>query len=188
MYSNATTPLSERRKALLRELMEISEPAPVIRSAADAYSTLLKFRNKKQEHFLAILLDSGHKVIKVATITKGLVNRTIVHPREVFRPAIAANACAVILAHNHPSGSLTPSNEDEEMKKRLNKAGEILGIPVLDNIIISRSGYYSYGSIAKMPSCKSLREGFEINETWNRAVLHYHAVGDRSAHAVSVEL
>ena len=78
------------------------------------------------------------------TVSVGLVNRTMVHPREVFAGPLTDRAAAVILAHNHPSGSLDPSAEDNEITRRLVEAGQTLGIPVLDHVIFGSTGYYSY--------------------------------------------
>jgi DNA repair protein RadC len=115
-----------------------------ISSPGDAYSALSRYQRKTKEHFLVLTLNGNHSVIRLTIITIGIANRTIVHPREVFIPAIKDNACAVVIAHNHPSGNLEPSLEDKEITSRLCKAGEIIGIPVLDHIIISKKGYYSF--------------------------------------------
>ena len=94
------------------------------------------------ERLLAILLNTKNVVIGVSEITSGTLNASLVHPREVFRPAILANAAAVIIAHNHPSGELTPSREDWEVYRRLEAAGENLGIRVLDSIIVNDDHQY----------------------------------------------
>lgn len=96
------------------------------------------------EGFYVISLNSAHEVIRVRTVTKGTLNRTLIHPREVFRGAIRDNAAGIILAHNHPSGSLEPSSDDDTITCRLVDAGQVIGIPVLDHVIVSRSGYFSY--------------------------------------------
>jgi DNA repair protein RadC len=88
-------------------------------------------------------LDGSHQTINVHEITKGLANRTLVHPREVFAPAIEDRAVAIIIAHNHPSGKTDPSGEDLDITKRLVDAGTILGIPVLDHVIVGRENYTS---------------------------------------------
>jgi DNA repair protein RadC len=100
------------------------------------------FGYEKQEHFIAILLNGIHEVIKTVVISKGLVNRSLVHPREVFAPAITERATAIIIVHNHPSGSVDSSSEDRDITKRLVEAGEILGISVLDHLIIGKAGKY----------------------------------------------
>ncbi len=95
------------------------------------------------EVFQVLLLDARHHLIRKVTVSRGSLNASIVHPREVFRPAIVASAGAILLVHNHPSGHPEPSRDDLELTKRLVRAGELLGIPVLDHIIIVKSGYLS---------------------------------------------
>jgi DNA repair protein RadC len=115
-----------------------------IRLPADVLPLLERFADRNQEHFLALSLNGAHEIIRVRTVSVGLVNRTMVHPREVFAGALTDRAAAVILAHNHPSGSLQPSAEDDEITRRLVSAGSTLGIPVLDHVIFGATGYYSY--------------------------------------------
>ncbi|MCF0237783.1 MAG: DNA repair protein RadC [Sphaerochaetaceae bacterium] len=98
---------------------------------------------RQQEHFLALSLNGANELMETRVITVGLVNRTLVHPREVFSEAIKNRATSIILAHNHPSGNLMPSNDDIEVTIRLKKAGNILGIEILDHIIFSEDSYYS---------------------------------------------
>lgn len=98
----------------------------------------------QKEHFLAITLNGGHDIIQIHVISVGTINRTIIHPREIFNEAIKENAAAVILCHNHPSGRTNPSNEDIETTKNLIQAAEIVGIPILDHIIIDKENYYSF--------------------------------------------
>ena len=108
---------------------------------------LIQFKNiqrKQQENFEVVMLDGAHQVIGKKIVTTGIVNRTLVHPREIFREAIKKNAMAIIVGHNHPSGKVEPSAEDREITKRLKEAGEIIGIQVVDHIIISKTGYYSF--------------------------------------------
>lgn len=102
------------------------------------------FNGKEQEHFVAVLLNGSHEPVKVVLVSIGLVNRTLVHPREVFREAIKDNIVAVIVAHNHPSGNSDPSKEDDEVTKMLVNAGKVVGIEVLDHMIITSRDYYSY--------------------------------------------
>ena len=98
---------------------------------------------RKEEHFILILLDSRHRVIRTAEISVGSLDMSIVHPRETFREAIAASAAAILLAHNHPSGDPAPSREDLELTRRLIEAGRLLGIPVLDHLIVGGNGTLS---------------------------------------------
>ena len=102
-----------------------------------------RLRGKKKEYFLALLLDTRNQLIKVAEISVGSLDSSIVHPREVFKEAISASAAAVILAHNHPSGDAEASPDDIELTKRLAEAGELVGIDVLDHIIIGGKNYSS---------------------------------------------
>jgi len=99
--------------------------------------------SKKQEHLLVISLNGAAEVTKVKTITIGLLNHSLVHPREVFRDAIIDNAHSIIVVHNHPSGNLEPSSQDIEITKQLSQSGEIIGIKVLDHVIISKKGICS---------------------------------------------
>jgi len=89
-----------------------------------------------REHMLCLLLDGKNRISSITEVSVGSLNQTIVHPREVFKPAILANSAAVILVHNHPSGDPAPSSEDISITRRLREAGEILGIKVLDHIIV----------------------------------------------------
>ena len=102
-----------------------------------------RLSGKKKEHFLALLLDTRNQLIRVAEISVGSLDTSIVHPREVFKEAISASAAAVIFVHNHPSGDPEASEDDIKLTKRLAQAGEIVGIEVLDHIIISDKNYLS---------------------------------------------
>jgi len=109
----------------------------------DAWQLVRHFDDRKQERFLCCTLNGAHDVIAVRVVTIGLVNPTIVHPREIFSEAISDRACAIFVAHNHPSGRLEPSSEDKDITARLKDAGEILGIPLLDHLVFSHEGYIS---------------------------------------------
>jgi DNA repair protein RadC len=99
--------------------------------------------DKHKEHFVALLLDNRHRLIRVSPIAVGSLSATLVHPRELFKDAIAASAAAVIVAHNHPSGDPTPSADDVRLTRRLAEAGALLGIEVLDHLIVGRTGVVS---------------------------------------------
>lgn len=107
------------------------------------YNLIRHYGDRNQEHFISIILNGALEVLSVDVVTVGLINKTLVHPREVFAPAIVQRATAIIVAHNHPSGCLKPSNEDLELTKSLVKAGNILGIRVLDHLIFSGEDYFS---------------------------------------------
>lgn len=115
----------------------------VIRSAKDAYDYLQDMRNLPKEHLRGLFLNSHNKIIKDEVISIGTVNSNMIHPREVFRPAIECNAAAVVLAHNHPSGDPSPSDEDVVITDQLIKAGRILGITVLDHVVITKNSFMS---------------------------------------------
>ena len=96
-----------------------------------------------REHFVVLALDARNRPIGAHTVSVGSLSAAIVHPREVFKFAILANAAAVILAHNHPSGDCAPSTDDVELTKRLVGAGELLGIAVLDHVVVAEGGFIS---------------------------------------------
>ena len=103
-----------------------------------------------REHFVALLVDVGMQVVGYYVVATGGGSTCPVGPREVYQAAVVAGAQALVLAHNHPSGSLTPSPEDRAVTQRLKAAGELLGIPVLDHLIIADEGYYSFHEQGEM--------------------------------------
>lgn len=112
------------------------------RAAVRVFRSYLKGADR--EHVVVILLDAGNNIIGINTVSIGTLTASLIHPRELWKPAILANAAGIILAHNHISGDPTPSPEDKVTVKRTIKAGELLGIPVLDWLILGDSGrYYS---------------------------------------------
>ena len=114
------------------------------KSPADVAGIFIpKLGHLKQEVFSIALLDSAGKYIHSRDITRGTVNASLIHPREVFRVAIKEAAAAIILVHNHPSGQLTPSKEDLSVTKQLVEVGELVGIPVRDHLIIAGDGFIS---------------------------------------------
>ncbi len=113
-------------------------------SPEDVWAELKDIRENKKEHFIVFYLDTGNQEIKREIISVGTLNYNIVHPREVFESAVKNLAAGIILAHNHPSGSLEPSPEDLSLNKRLVEAGKILGIQVLDHIIVTQTGFSSF--------------------------------------------
>jgi len=114
-----------------------------IRNAQDVYDYLQDMRNLPKEHLRGLFLNGHSRIIRDEVISIGTVNSNIIHPREVFRAGIEYNAAAVVLAHNHPSGEVTPSAEDIEITKQLVQAGKILGITVLDHVIITKDRFAS---------------------------------------------
>lgn len=117
---------------------------------ADMMQALGPFRKKRQEHMLVATLDSSNSVIHVHILSIGLVARTSIHPREVFKLAIQDMASSIILIHNHPSGQLAPSSEDLECTSKIKEAGLLLGIPLLDHLIITRKSFLSLAEMGKL--------------------------------------
>ncbi len=103
-----------------------------------------EFRDSRKEYFLVLLLDGKNRIIRRVQISQGSLNQSIVHPREVFNPAVKESAAAMILLHNHPTGDPNPSSEDIAITRRLKEAGELMGIKVLDHIIIGDEEYLSF--------------------------------------------
>lgn len=101
-------------------------------------------RSGKKEHLLAFYVNARSQLIHQETVSIGTLSASLVHPREVFSPAVAHCAAAVIVAHNHPSGDCTPSAEDKDATRRLARAGELLGIPLLDHLVVSATGFFSF--------------------------------------------
>jgi len=130
---------------LARRLEDGSRAAGCTIETAEAAAALLRpsLTAKKKEHFVAILLDTRHRLIRLSPIAVGSLSASLVHPRELFKEAIAACAAAVIVAHNHPSGDPTPSEHDVALTKRLGQAGKLLGIEVLDHLILGTEGVVS---------------------------------------------
>ncbi|NMA84801.1 MAG: DNA repair protein RadC [Epulopiscium sp.] len=134
----AVMELSKRiAKCQAQKQFKISSPSAV------AHIYMEEMRYLKQEHFKVVLLDTKNKIIGDRDVTIGSINSSIVHPREVFKEAIQRSAAHIIIVHNHPSGDPTPSREDIEVTKRIIEAGNLLGVPVLDHIIIGNGKYIS---------------------------------------------
>jgi len=115
-----------------------------ITDAKDVYDELKAFSSKSQEHFLTITLDGASHIINTRTVFIGTLNQSLVHPREVFADAITDRAAGIIIAHNHPSGTLEASRADVQITQRLKEVSKLVGIELLDHIILSRQGYYSF--------------------------------------------
>ena len=125
------------RRYLLKDTVKI-------KSAKDILPLVADIVNKQQEYFVCISLNGANEVIEKRIVTIGLVNSSQIHPREVFADVIADRAAAVIFAHNHPSGDPKPSDVDAKTHKQLTEAGKILGLRILDHIIVTKKGYFSF--------------------------------------------
>lgn len=115
-----------------------------ITSPKDIFYEVRHYAYRTQEQFIVLALNGAQEIIDIFTATIGLVNKTLIHPREVFSEPIKRRAASIAIAHNHPSGQLIPSEEDVNVTNRLVQAGKILGIKVLDHIVFSKDGYYSF--------------------------------------------
>ena len=122
----------------------VTPVADLVCSPAEAAAACRQFRSKGKEHFCVIFLDTQNRIIGKEIVSIGTLNASLIHPRETFRTAIRKNCCSIIVAHNHPSGSLEPSPEDLHVTKRLRAAGQLLGIELLDHVIVTATAFCSF--------------------------------------------
>lgn len=145
--------IGEAKAILLSAIFEIARrvhsiPLPIrkkiisTKDVTDYYIPI--FKGYKNEVLMAVMLDSDGKYIRDELVSKGILNSTLAHPREIFRTAIIENAASIILIHNHPSGNPKPSKDDKELTKLVEEAGKLLDIPLNDHIIIAGDNYYSF--------------------------------------------
>jgi DNA repair protein RadC len=123
---------------LPKEQIFINNPQDVVRHFR------LLFKDQVRERFIVLWLNSANRVTGFEIVTEGILNSSLVHPREVFRGAIVATCAAIIIAHNHPSGNTIPSREDLNITKQIKEAGQIIGIPLHDHIIFAEDKFYSF--------------------------------------------
>ena len=116
----------------------------VIKNSQDVLSLTYDLRDKKKEHLVCLYLNARNALLKKEIVSVGLLDKTLLHPREIFYPATELNAANVILVHNHPSGDSSPSEKDNQIIEKIVQAGEIMGIPVIDFIIVSQNNHYSF--------------------------------------------
>jgi len=121
----------------------LKQTRPIIDTPEEAAKQLAFIKDKKQEHFVVLTLDGARRLINIHTISIGTLTASLVHPREVFSPAMEDRANSIIIAHNHPSGSLNIGNKDKEVTRRIKESGEILGIKLDDHIIIAGDDFTS---------------------------------------------
>jgi len=147
------------RLAVIQNLIERDDLSPKVEegeSFTNSESIYNYYRfsltRQKQESFYILILDNKHRIIKLQCISQGILNKSLVHPREVFAPAIQLRAAAIVLIHNHPSGDPTPSTADINITGRLVQVGELVGISVLDHVIIGKNSYYSFVDEDRMPT------------------------------------
>lgn len=128
-----------------RRLLQ-SKQSALLLSPEDVWGQLKDIRDNKKEHFVIFFLDARSQEIKRETVSVGTLNANLVHPREVFEPAVRYLAAQVIVAHNHPSDDPEPSHHDIEITKRLVDAGRVLGVEVIDHVIVTKRSYFSFKS------------------------------------------
>jgi len=130
---------------LVKRSLKIGEETlPVIRSTKDVIAQAVYLRDRSREHLMTIYLNARNEMIYKKPMFIGTLNANLVHPREIFQEALKQNAASVILVHNHPSGDAEPSEADLEITKRIQEAGKIMGIDVLDHVIISKNKTFSF--------------------------------------------
>ena len=140
--------LGESKACMVAAMLEFGRrkwaPGQKIKHPMDIYNVIRHHADRRQERFICLSLNGAHELLAARIVTIGLVNRTIIHPREVFADPIHDRASAVAVAHNHPSGNLKPSEEDNEITRRLKSAADILGLAFIDHLIFSETCYFSF--------------------------------------------
>lgn len=140
--------LGKAKASQILSVIELSKrlntEKPKILSPEDAWKLCIDIRDSKKEHFVAFYLDTQNRLIERQTISVGTLNASLVHPREVFEPAVKSLASHIIIVHNHPSGSVEPSEEDLLITKKLMEAGDILGIEIIDHVIVVKDKFLSF--------------------------------------------
>jgi DNA repair protein RadC len=142
----AALELGRRTMYPREERLQVTAPKDV------AVALMPEFGARIEEHFGVLLLDTRYRVQRTRVLTVGTLDGTCVHPRDVFREAVTANAKAIVLFHNHPSGDPTPSSEDVALTQRLQAVGELMGIEVLDHVIVANERYYSFRESTRPPA------------------------------------
>lgn len=137
------------KAALLLAAMEfarrrIKPEGAKITTPADLLPHVRHYADRKQEHFLCASINGANEILNIRVVSIGLIDRTPVHPREIFADALTDRASAIIVAHNHPAGTLAPSSADIEATTQIKQAGEVVGIELLDHVIFNRTAYYSF--------------------------------------------
>ena len=150
--------------SLVKRFYEEKSPnESIVKNSQDVLSLTYDLRDKKKEHLVCLYLNARNVLLKKEIISIGLLDKTLLHPREIFYPAIEINASSIILVHNHPSGDVLPSEQDNQIVENIAKAGEIMGISVIDFIIISENNHYSfYEKLKKQaPSLDYVADGIQ---------------------------
>lgn len=144
MNSNTKPHHDDTDGAGLCPVCQVSDIGKSLRTMTDILACLRPFRDKKQEYLVSLALDSDQRLIARRVVTIGLLNAALAHPREVFAGPLTDRAASIIVAHNHPSGVASPSDEDIKTTQQLVAAGQLLGIPLDDHIIVTAKGNFSF--------------------------------------------
>ena len=131
-------------KVFVKENLKVIEMKDRLLAPSAVAAMCRSFRRSKKEYFFSFLVDTQNRIIERHGVSVGTLNASLIHPRECFRRAIIKRACGVVFVHNHPSGSLEPSVEDLAVAKRLTEVGKLIGIEVMDNLIVTSTGYKSF--------------------------------------------
>lgn len=134
----------------LRVCEAIDKKEPVITPDVAFKEAIKLIKDFQKEHFIGLYLNTKNKVIHSEVISMGTLNYTVVHAREVYKPAFIHSANSIIIIHNHPSGDITPSHHDNVVTQKLHETGEVLDIKMLDHLIIGKDKYYSYSKEGTM--------------------------------------
>jgi adenine-specific DNA-methyltransferase len=154
----------------------------IIKNSQDVLSLTHDLRDKKKEHLLCLYLNARNLLLKKEIISIGLLDKTLLHPREIFYPATELNAASIILVHNHPSGNFSPSGKDTQIVEKITQAGEIMGIPVIDFIIVSENGHYSF-----YEKLKNQNKNFDYVADGVQGTLFALLEAERPAYEISAE-
>ncbi len=154
----------------------------IIKNSQDVLSLTYDLRDKKKEHLVCLYLNARNSLLKKEIISVGLLDKTLLHPREIFYPATESNAASVILIHNHPSGNSSPSEKDNQIVEKIVQAGEIMGIPVIDFIIISENNHYSF-----YEKLKKQKEGFDYVADGIQGTLFAMFEAEKPAYEITAE-
>ncbi|PIP68803.1 hypothetical protein COW91_02870 [Candidatus Nomurabacteria bacterium CG22_combo_CG10-13_8_21_14_all_32_8] len=169
--------------SLVKRFYEDEKPKEgVIKNSQDVLNLTYDLRDKKKEHLVCLYLNARNSLLKKEVISVGLLDKTLLHPREIFYPATELNAASIILIHNHPSGDSSPSEKDIQIVEKIAQAGEIMGIPVIDFIIVSENAHYSF-----YDKLKKQNNGFAYVADGNQGTLFDLLEIERPSYDISAE-
>ena len=154
----------------------------IIKNSHDVLSITYDLRDKKKEHLVCLYLNARNSLLKKEVVSVGLLDKALLHPREIFYPATELNAASVILIHNHPSGDSSPSEKDNQIIEKIVQAGEIMGIPVIDFIIVSENNHYSF-----YEKLKKQKEGFDYVADGIQGTLFAIFEAERPSYEITAE-